>query len=75
MEKLDCPHLMRDFVTYPQQGSSTELISPLSKVDGVSNEVEYQSLNLSYVVGWINVEKSVAPQNARLSPIAFYNLL
>ncbi|KAJ6638238.1 SH3 domain-binding protein 5-like, partial [Pseudolycoriella hygida] len=39
LEKLDCPHLMRDFVSYPQQGSSTELSSP-SKVDGtfVSND-------------------------------------
>lgn len=35
IEKLDCPHLLRDFVSYPQQGSSTELISP-SKIDGVS---------------------------------------
>lgn len=35
IEKLDCPHLMRDFKSYPQQGSSTEVSSP-SKVDGVS---------------------------------------
>lgn len=32
MEKLDCPHLLRDFGNYPEQGSSTEL----GKVDGVS---------------------------------------
>ncbi|XP_037047589.1 SH3 domain-binding protein 5 isoform X2 [Bradysia coprophila] len=39
IEKLDCPHLIRDFDSYPQQGSSAELNSP-GKSDGtfVSND-------------------------------------
>ncbi|KAG4078194.1 hypothetical protein HA402_002246 [Bradysia odoriphaga] len=39
IEKLDCPHLIRDFDSYPQQGSSAELNSP-GRSDGtfVSND-------------------------------------
>lgn len=48
IDKLDCPHLMRDFVSYPQEGSSTELISP-SKVNEVSEHCasdHYLSISL-----------------------------
>lgn len=45
IEKLDCPHLMRDFDSYPRQGSSADFVSP-SKVDAVSTHIH----NFLYIV-------------------------